>query len=373
VAHATDKDVLTNPGYRSWLRTRLLAWFHRNKRPLPWRKLCDPYAIWVSEIMLQQTQVSTVIPYFKRFLKSFPSVRALAAAEEAQVLRNWEGLGYYRRARDLFQAAQKIVAEHESLFPRDPAVLSQLPGFGRYTVGAVLSQAFDCRLPIVETNSRRVLCRWFGLRHDPRSNGIHNQVWRLAEELLPTKHVGDFNQALMELGALVCTPVGPRCGNCPLAQHCQARRLGLQEKIPVRQKPIATQQVQETAIVVFRNRKVLLVQRPSTGRWANLWEFPHGPVKKGVSIARTATRLLADSTGIQAIPGEEIATLRHSVTRFRITMVCLAAAYRAGTFHSQVYQQGKWVSLEDLANYPVSAPHRRLAQMLKMEKRLPNP
>jgi len=353
--------LVPNAGHRAWFRRRLLAWFPIHQRPLPWRQNRDPYAIWVSEVMLQQTQVVTVVPYFQRFLKSFPTLKALARASERRVLRHWEGLGYYRRARDLYRAARILLAEHDGRLPRDPAVLGRLPGFGRYTVGAVLSQAFDCRLPIVEANSRRVLCRWFGLRQDPRSSPFQKKVWQLAEELLPEKRVGEFNQALMELGALVCTPLAPRCGSCPLARHCQARLLGLQQRIP---PAVAIQQVREVAVVVYRGRKVLLVQRPATGRWASMWEFPHGPVEKRQSAARVGQRLLADGTGIKAVPGKAILTLRHSITRFRITLLCLEASYQSGTFRSQVYQRGKWVGVDELGKYPVSAPQRCLARAL---------
>src|SRR5947208_11956281 len=193
----------------------LLSWFDKNHRDLPWRRNRDPYAIWVSEVMLQQTQVATVIPYCERFLHSFPTVAALAAADEHDVLRHWEGLGYYRRARQLHQAARQIVADHHGRIPADPAAFAGLPGVGRYTLGAVLSQAFELRLPILEANSVRVLCRLIGLRDDPRTPAAQQRLWAAAEELLPVRHVGDFNQALMELGALVCTPAAPDCGGSP--------------------------------------------------------------------------------------------------------------------------------------------------------------
>ena len=367
VARKSNKPV--QPGKlnsfpRAWFRRRLFGWFVIHQRPFPWRKNRDPYAIWVSEIMLQQTQAATVVPYFQRFLRSFPTLQALAHASEHEVLQLWEGLGYYRRARDMHRAARQMLADDDGQFPRDPVVLQALPGFGRYTVGAVLSQAFDCRLPIVETNSMRVLCRWFGLKGNPRAGPMQKKVWHLAEELLPSKRVGEFNQALMELGALVCTLQGPRCEDCPLSRHCQARRFGLQDRIPPRSRPVAIQEVAEVAMVVYRQKKVLLVQRPSVGRWANMWEFPDAAMNPGEKAAAVGTRLLADNTGIQAVPETEILTLRHGITRYRITMVCLLARYRSGQFSSSVYQQGKWVGLGELAKYPVSAPQRRLARFL---------
>jgi A/G-specific adenine glycosylase len=349
---------------RRWLSPRLLEWFDQNQRPFPWRKDRDPYRIWVSEVMLQQTQSAVVAPYFERFLKAFPTLADLAQADEQEVLRLWEGLGYYRRARDLHASARRLLAEQEGRFPDDPEVIGQLPGFGQYTCNAVLSQAFDRRLPILEANSQRVLSRLFGRREDPRQGPARRWLWQAAEALLPTQHVGHFNQALMELGALICTPTGPRCGECPLAKRCQAYQLGQQEAIPVRSAGPAVTEVQEAAVVVRRDDKVLLVQRPTTGRWANLWEFPHGPLLDGETHDFAALRLLAELTGLQAQLGPELQTIRHGITRYRITLVCFEAEYAAGTFRSDFYQSGLWLSPADLARYPVSAPQRRLARAL---------
>ena len=241
--------------------------------------------------MLQQTQVATVIPYFERFLSAFPTLADLAAAEEQDVLRLWEGLGYYRRARDLHQAARAIVARHNGRFPEDPTAVRGLPGLGRYTCNAVLSQAFDSRLPILEANSQRVLSRLFGRAEDPRQGPARRWLWQAAEEILPARDVGAFNQALMELGALVCTPAAPRCSSCPLAGRCVARQLGQQETIPARTAPPQVSRVEETAVVVRRGPTVLLVQRPQGGRWAGLWEFPHGPLIDGPLSAFSPRRL----------------------------------------------------------------------------------
>src|SRR5262245_54835384 len=257
-----------SPECRRHVRRALLAWFARSQRDLPWRRDRDPYRIWVSEIMLQQTQVTTVIPFFERFLGAFPSIDDLAAAEEQEVLRHWEGLGYYRRARNLHQAARLLAAEHDGRFPPDPDVVARLPGIGRYTLGAILSQAFDQRLPILETNSQRVLCRLLGVREDPRRGAARRRLWQAAEDILPARRVGECNQAIMELGALVCTPAKPDCPACPLARCCKARELGLQNVIPPAVSPETIVEVQEAAIVVERRGHVLLVQRPQGGRWA---------------------------------------------------------------------------------------------------------
>jgi A/G-specific adenine glycosylase len=352
------------PQLRSRVRQRLLAWFRRHRRNLPWRATRDPYAIWVSEVMLQQTQVATVIPYYHRFLHAFPTLEALAAASEEDVLRLWEGLGYYRRARDLHRGARWLVAEHDGRLPDDPEVFGRVPGVGRYTLGAVLSQAFDRRLPILEANSQRLLSRLLGLRDDPRSESVRRRLWQVAEELLPRRQVGEFNQALMELGALVCTPAQPRCEACPLAGCCRARRLGLQTAIPPRSASPKTVALQEVAVVVWRGRRVLLVRRPPAGRWAGLWEFPHGPLQPGEEHDAAAIRILAEQTGLAARPATELLTIRHSVTRFRITLACLEAHWQAGRFQSSFYQEGRWLVPARLAEYPVSAPQRRLAKAI---------
>jgi A/G-specific adenine glycosylase len=314
--------------------------------------------------MLQQTQVATVIPFFERFLERFPTWADLAAADLQDVLRLWEGLGYYRRARDLHRAAQLIVTEQGGQVPDDPAVLRTLPGIGRYTMGAILSQAYDRRLPILEANSQRVLCRLFGITDDPRSGPTRRWLWEVAEALLPARHVGDFNQALMELGALVCTLASPHCDECPAAKLCIAHRLGIQEDIPHRAAAPDPVSLQEAAVVVQKGEQVLLVQRPPVGRWAGLWEFPQGPLREGETHEQAAARLIAELTGLRAELGPELLTLRHSVTHHQITVVCFGSRFRGGTFHSHFYAQGRWVPRNELADYPVSAPQRRLARVL---------
>jgi A/G-specific adenine glycosylase len=342
----------------------MLPWFVRNQRDLPWRRDREPYHIWVSEVMLQQTQAVAVSPYFERFLRAFPPVQALAAAEESEVLRLWEGLGYYRRARDLHRAARQIVARYNGQFPNDPVLVASLPGLGRYTCNAILSQAFDRRLPILEANSQRVLSRLFGRTEDPRQGAARRWLWQAAEDILPHRNVGAFNQALMELGALVCTPAAPRCSLCPLASRCLARQMGQQESIPARTTPPEIVHVQEAAVVVRRGAEVLLVRRPSTGRWASLWEFPHAPLLDGESHEAAASRLLHQLTGLSVKLGAPLLTIRHGITRYRITLTCFEGEHAGGVFQSDFYGEGRWLSLADLASYPVSSPQRRLARFL---------
>lgn len=356
-------SILHDAATRAWARRRLLAWFDRDARDLPWRRRRDAYAVWVSEVMLQQTQVATVIGYFQRFMKEFPDVAALAAADEQDVLRAWEGLGYYRRARALHRAARELCANHAGRIPDDPDILSGLPGLGRYTVNAILSQAYERRLPILETNSRRVLCRLLGERRDPTAAPVQERLWAAATTLLPERRVGAFNQALMELGALICTPDKPGCARCPLSRHCEARRLGAQAEIPRATKRLPVEEVNEVAVAVWRRHRVLLVQRPEGGRWAGMWELPRRAIAARETSDAVANELLTE-LGLCADLGPEVATVRHGVTRFRIKLVCLEATHRRGTFRPGLYPAGLWVAPTDLGRYPLSRPQRRLAQVL---------
>ncbi len=356
-------SVPPTPADLTWIHRQLLEWFDANARELPWRQNRDAYRIWVSEVMLQQTQVATVIPYFDRFLRRFPTVADLAQAEEAEVFRLWEGLGYYRRARHLHQAAKAIVNAHQGSFPQTVEQVSELPGLGRYTTHAVLSQAFDQRLPILEANSVRVLSRWFAQRADPKSSAQQKFLWQLAEDLLPTERVGDYNQALMELGALVCKPANPDCANCPLRSKCLAFALGAMEEIPAPSKRPQVTMVEELAAVVSRGEELLLVQRPDHGRWAGLWEFPHLEIESRETPNDASARLLS-SLGLQGEWIGHITTIKHSVTRFRISLAVHKVRFTGGTFHSSFYRAGKWVSLSELSQYPVSKPQRACMAIL---------
>jgi A/G-specific adenine glycosylase len=355
------------------LRAKLLDWFDEHHRDLPWRLAPggtangprDAYRVWVSEVMLQQTTVAAVIPYFERFVAALPDVRALAAADEQRVLKLWEGLGYYRRARHLHAAARRLVESHAGELPDDPAVWESLPGVGRYILGAVLSQAFDRRLPIVEANSLRVLSRLFGYRGDPREGEGKAWVWSAAEAALPPKRCGDFNQALMELGALVCTPTSPACGKCPLAGKCEAERLGLQESIPPRKKPKAITAVSEVGVVVRDGPKVLLCRRPAdAGRWQNMWEVPHAARADGEDLSDAAARVAKELTGLDVDAGAELLTIKHGVTRYAITLACVEAEVAGGSFAPGAYAEAKWLAPAELAEYPVSSPQRKLMTAL---------
>ncbi|MSR53510.1 MAG: A/G-specific adenine glycosylase [Gemmataceae bacterium] len=351
------------PKFPSRAKIRLLQWFDSNRRTLPWRESRDPYRIWISEVMLQQTTVAAVISRYLRFLAEFPDVRALANASEQEVLKSWEGLGYYNRARNLHRAAQILVANEPTL-PDNPELWAELPGVGRYILGAVLSQAFDRRMPIVEANTMRLLCRLFGQANDPKSTPVKHWLWRTAEQILPHTRVGDFNQALMELGALVCTPATPTCPKCPLKTTCVANREGLQKSIPLQRPRPSRVEVREVCLVVRHRERYLLMRRPATGRWANMWEFPRTEMTAAETQPAAASRLL-HSLGIDAIIGDEIASIPYSVTHHRIRMVCFEVRALVAKFRATCYEEGRWLRPDELPNYPVSSPQRKLAAYLK--------
>lgn len=355
---------------RSQLRRRLLGWFDQHARDLPWRHSRDPYRIWVSEVMLQQTTVAAVISYYHRFIERFPTLSDLASADQSEVLRVWEGLGYYRRARDLHRAAQLVLERHDGVLPRDEALVRDLPGFGRYTANAVLSQAYGAKLPILEANSVRLLCRVSANTGDPRRPATLKELWHFAETLLPNQRVGDFNQALMELGALICTPRQPACAECPLSRLCQAKAQGLTDVIPVHAPRPKIEEVRETAVVLWRDGNIFLVQRPATGRWAEMWEFPRIAVAPTQSPEEAAASLMRDS-GFEVDIDHQLTTIRHGVTRFRITLVCWEGRHRQGTFRPGLYPRGEWMAPARLAEYPVSSPQRKLAMLVQMKRERP--
>lgn len=313
--------------------------------------------------MLQQTQVATVIGYYERFLQAFPDVAMLAAADESQVLRLWEGLGYYRRARQLHAAARQIVSEHDGQFPRSYEAVRALPGIGRYTAGAILSIGLDQRLPILEANTIRVCSRLIALREDPRSTSSQARLWSVAEELLPAERCGAFNQALMELGSELCTPKEPNCAACPVAAHCAARASGLTAQIPLAAKKMKYEDISETAVVVRRGKKFLVRQCQPGERWAGLWDFPRFASQPAADPAwiETARDHLLSWLGVQIEALSHLTTTKHGVTRFRITLQVLAGRWIAGGRPGAVL---RWVTQEELAILPLSVTGRKIAVLL---------
>lgn len=351
---------------RRALLARLKQWFDAHGRTLPWRGERDPYRVWLREIMLQQTTVTAVVPYFERFLTRFPTVETLAAADESEVLRLWEGLGYYRRARNLHRTAQRLASVHSGVFPADVEQLAALPGIGRYTAGAIASFAFEQPAPIVEANTRRLHARLLGYDGELTSRAGQALLWSSAEFLVAGATVdfppSDINQALMDLGATVCTPDSPRCGDCPLHRWCRARAEGRQHELPRLPTRPATTDVLEATVAVRSRRGYLLRQRPPGERWAGLWDFPRFAIEDDQVTVSTLMKGVRAQTGLTISIGPQIAELRHSVTRFRITLRCFTATVKGGRLLPD--SSLEWVPPAHFANYALSVTGRKLANRL---------
>ena len=353
-------------------------------------------------MMLQQTQVETVIPYFNRFLERFPTIEALAAAPIGAVLKLWEGLGYYARARNLHKAAHVIVAELHGEWPRTVAGLMALPGIGRYTAGAIASLAFDVDAPVLDGNVIRVLCRVFAIEDDPRDTKVRKELWKLAEELLPhppasspeikkrfqekgsasaprlamvlssageshgeASHgpgvrAGEFNEALMELGAMVCLPRHPKCDECPIAKYCAARKCGLQDQLPLKTRRQPLPHYDVTAAVIRRNGRLLIAQRPFGGRLGGLWEFPGGKVEPGETLKTCLRREIKEELGLHIKVGAPITSLDHAYTHFKITLHAFECELVSGKPQALQVQDFKWVRMSELDRYAFAKTDLRI-------------
>jgi A/G-specific adenine glycosylase len=358
------------------LRRQLLRWAATHGRDLPWRRARDAYRVWVSEIMLQQTTVVAVIPYFERFLARFPTLAALAAADEHDVLRLWEGLGYYSRARNLHAAAGQVVRDHAGVIPDDVDTLQSLPGIGRYTAGAIASFAYDRRAPVVEANTLRVYMRLLALREPTDSSAARNAVWEFAEQAVPLRSAGKFNEALMDVGATICVPVSPRCDECPVISCCQAFRQGVQTEIPLPKRRPEPTAVSQAMIAVKRGGRYLLRKSPPGERWHGLWEFLRVPLDDGSDAKSTKRksqqhpqpaagqleRAVAALCGLAVESNADGFELRHTVTRFRISLLCLTARFRSGTPRGPA--EYRWARPNEFANFAFSMPARKFADRL---------
>ena len=362
-------DPLPLPDDLSALHAALLAWFARVRADLPWRHRDDPYAVWVSEVMLQQTQVATVVPYYKRFLARFPNVQALAAAPIDEVLRLWQGLGYYRRAHMLHRAAQIVVAEHGGQLPRDPRTLQKLPGVGRYTAGAVASLAYGVDTPALDGNVIRVLARLTDLADDVGRSATQRRLWALAEALLPHGRAAAWNEGLMELGRRVCTPKSPRCAECPLAEHCEARRRGTQAERPLKGRARKLPHYDVTAGVVRgADGRVLIARRPAEKMLGGLWEFPGGKREAGESLPECLRRELREELGIAVEVGEQIAALPHAYSHFRITLYVYECRLVRGEPQCLECADWAWARLDELDGYAFPATDRQIVALLRGER-----
>ncbi|GAB4578899.1 MAG: A/G-specific adenine glycosylase [Anaerolineales bacterium] len=350
------------------LSSPLLSWYNTRKRALPWRETSDPYAIWVSEIMLQQTRVDTALPYYTQWMARFPTIEALAAADQQEVLNTWEGLGYYTRARNLHKAAQLLVRAYNSQLPNTVAALRKIPGIGPYTAGAIASLAFGRDEPVVDGNVRRVLARLFNLTEPADSPAGIRRLWELAAAHLPPGRAADYNQALMELGALVCTPRHPACETCPLHAHCEAYRLGIQEQLPKLKRKTPTPHYIVTAAVIRQNGHILLAQRPQDGLLGGLWEFPGGKLEPGEDLPTCLKREIREELEAEIEVGGSLGVYTHAYTHFRVTLHAFACTLiGAGEPRPVEAAALAWVHPSALADYPMGKIDRQIAKRLVEE------
>lgn len=343
----------------------LLHWYHRNARQLPWRGNPDPYAVWVSEIMLQQTRVDTVIPYFERWLERFPTLHSLAAAEQQAVLHHWEGLGYYSRARNLHRAAKIVVEQHAGKLPADVNALQKLPGIGCYTAGAIASICFGLDAPALDGNIRRVMARLFNVTELARSTEGEHRLWALLSEYLPPGEAADYNQALMELGALLCTPRAPRCDECPVSDACLALGLGVQEQRPVKKPKQPVPHYTVTAAVIRRNGHILIAQRRNEGLLGGMWEFPGGKLEPGESLPDCLQREIREELGVTVDVGPSLGIYDHAYSHFKITLHAFNCTLLGGEPQPLDHSALRWAIPSTLNTYPMGKIDRQIAANIR--------
>ncbi len=357
-------SIVINPETRSSIIIKLESWYREHARGLPWRLTSDPYAIWVSEIMLQQTRVETVIPYYKRWLAELPTLIDLAEADQDRVLKLWEGLGYYSRALNLHKAAQIVLNTYGGRLPGDVKTLRTLPGIGVYTAGAIASIAYGLPSPILDGNIRRVFTRVFKITSPLEESSTENDLWQIAEELLPDEHPGNFNQALMELGALVCTPKNPHCDHCPIIEDCLSIRFQLQNVLPVRMKKPPLPHYQVTAAIFEEDGKFLLAKRPSDGLLGGMWEFPGGKQETHETLPEALTREIKEELNAAIKVGEHLGTYKHAYTHYKITLHAFRCTLISDDLELNYHTDLTWTSIDSLTSYPMGKLDRLIANRL---------
>ena len=346
------------------LRQALLSWYRTQGRDLPWRRSRNPYKIWVSEIMLQQTQVKTVIPYYERWLEAFPTVQDLAAASQQSVLKLWEGLGYYARARNLHAAAQQVVNEFNSAFPQTLEGAIALKGIGRTTAGGILSAAFNQPVAILDGNVKRVLSRLVALPVPP-SKAL-NQLWTLSEQVLDRQHPRDFNQAFMDLGATLCTRHHPACLLCPWQSRCAAYNQNAVSRFPMTdsKKPVPHKHI-GVAVISDGQGKILIDRRKQEGLLGGLWEFPGGKIEPGESVEECVSREIKEELGIEIAVGDRLITIEHAYTHFKVTLNVFNCTHLSGEPQPIECDEVKWVTLDEIDEYPFPKANGQIIEAIK--------
>ncbi|MEX2162219.1 MAG: A/G-specific adenine glycosylase [Anaerolineales bacterium] len=340
----------------------LLRWYSSRQRDLPWRKRPRPYAVWVAEVMAQQTRLETMLPYYRRWMRRFPTIHSLAGSSEQDVLLLWEGLGYYGRARNLRRAAQQVVREFGGRLPLTAEALRRLPGIGRYTAGAIASLAFGADEPAVDGNAIRVLARVFNVKLLAGSSAAQVRFWTLAAAHLPPGRAAEYNQALMDLGAELCLPRKPKCGVCPLRADCRAKALGIQEQRPVKVKPKAVPTRHFAAAVIRQGGRVLVVQRPAAGLLGSLWEFPNVRLSGAHSSTATYRRALKKDLGFALPLGQHLGDFSHQYSHFNAHLRAFHTSLNGSRPRVDSQRVFRWVPLAHLQKLPMGKLDRRIAE-----------
>jgi A/G-specific adenine glycosylase len=347
------------------IREALLAWYDANHRRLPWRETIDPYRIWVSEVMLQQTRVETVLRYYPAFTARFPDIRSLAEADLEEVLKLWEGLGYYARARNIHRAARRVVDQHGGIVPRDPVAFRALPGVGEYISAAVLSISFGLPSAVVDGNVRRFLSRLLAIDrplNDPRAL---KRIRTTADHLLDRDRPGGFNQAMMEAGARICRPRSPDCASCPVAEFCRANRTGRTSEYPIRVKKRPLPEHRIVVGVVRKGSRLLITRRPLDGLLGGLWEFPGGKIRDGESPAAACVREIAEETGLSVEIESHLTSVRHAYSHFRIVMEVYRCRCRSGKVRLAGPVDFRWITPGEIDRYPFPAANHKFIPLLR--------
>lgn len=363
--HSTELQLELDARQLAELRQQLLEWFWKNRRQLPWRQKPTPYRVWISEVMLQQTRVETVVPYFQRFVETFPDVYSLAKADVQRVLKLWEGLGYYSRARNLLEAAREIVSRFGGVLPRSYRELLKLKGIGPYTAAAIASIAFGEPVAVVDGNVIRVITRLFVIREDPRKSAIRRKIAALAQALLEPEIPGDWNQAMMELGATLCLPAAPDCENCPVRVFCRAKQEGNPRDFPMRasKKPLPFYEI--AVGIIWKDGKILIARRPENGLLGGLWEFPGGKREAGETLEECVQREVLEELNIVVEVGERFVTVDHAYSHFRIRLHAFRCRWLSGEPECRGCTAFRWVEPGDLGNYPFPRANQKVIEQLQ--------
>lgn len=348
----------------SSIAKKLTTWFVEHQRDLPWRGNSSPYEIWVLEVMAQQTKLETVLPFYQRWLERFPTLSDLATASQQDVLMLWEGLGYYSRARNFHKAAQIVTQEFGGEIPKNLAELRSLPGIGRYTAGAIASLAFGQDEPAVDGNVKRVLARVFNVQEAVDSLQGENKIWDLAAAHLPKGSAGQFNQALMDLGAVVCTPTSPKCSACPLQNECAAYDMNIQSQLPRKKSKKPVPHITIAAAVLKKKQKVLIAQRDENKLLGGLWEFPNQEFESENKIEKILQKEFNETWGVEISVGEQIGIFQHAYTHFKVTLHAFACDIKSQTGQFKQSQTLQWVEVPILETFPMGKLDRQISKAL---------